>query len=243
MRPGTRALTVLSLFAGIGGLDLGLERAGMRVVGQVELDPFCRAVLAAHWPDVPRHPDVRTAPAWWASTGRPPVDVVAGGFPCQPVSLAGRRRGQADPRWLWPAMRDVIDAVRPAWVLGENVPGLRTRGLDFVTTDLQALGYLVETRTASACAVGAPHTRTRLFIVAHTPRVRRRAWRDEPGLPGAATGEVRGPAPGRSTWWTTEPPLDRVAYGVPRRVDRCRALGNAVVPQLAEHLGRLITTG
>lgn len=106
-------LTVLSLFAGIGGIELGLERAGMTTVGQVELDPYCQRVLARHWPEVPRHDDVRTAPEWWASEPRPAVDVICGGFPCQPFSTAGLRRGVADDRWGWPWMADVIRAVRP----------------------------------------------------------------------------------------------------------------------------------
>src|SRR3954465_4766718 len=101
-------MKVLSLFAGIGGLELGLERAGMTPVGQVEIDPFCRRVLAKHWPEVPRHDDVRTAAEWWQSQQRPRVDVVAGGFPCQPASSAGLKLAQKDPRWLWPAMANVI---------------------------------------------------------------------------------------------------------------------------------------
>src|SRR5690606_23421248 len=84
-------LNILSLFAGVGGLELGLEWAGMRTVGQVEIDPYCQRVLAHHWPDVPRHDDVNTAPHWWRSEPRPPVDVVCGGFPCQPFSLAGKQ--------------------------------------------------------------------------------------------------------------------------------------------------------
>ena len=98
------AVNVLSLFSGIGGLDLGLERAGMTVVGQVEIDPWCRKVLAKHWPEVPRHDDVRTAAGWWG--GRRAPDLVCGGFPCQPVSYAGLGLAQSDPRWLWPLMAE-----------------------------------------------------------------------------------------------------------------------------------------
>ncbi len=106
-------MNVLSLFSGIGGLELGLERAGMTVVGQVEIDEFCRRVLAKHWPDVPRHDDVRTCVEWWRGQPRPAVHVVCGGFPCQPSSEAGLRLAQQDPRWLWPAMAPVIAALRP----------------------------------------------------------------------------------------------------------------------------------
>src|SRR5690348_11915979 len=96
----------------------------MTTVGQVEIDPWCRRVLARHWPDVPRHDDVRTAPEWWASTERPPVDVVCGGFPCQPFSSAGLRRGVGDERWGWPWMASVVRAVRPRYVVVENVADL-----------------------------------------------------------------------------------------------------------------------
>ncbi len=128
-------MNVLSLFAGIGGLELGLERAGMTTVGQVEIDPWCRQVLARHWPDVPRHDDVRTAPDWWASTERPPVDVVCGGFPCQPFSTAGLRRGVTDERWGWPWMADVIRMARPRYVVVENVAAL--------LRDSDAFGWLL----------------------------------------------------------------------------------------------------
>jgi len=161
-------VNVLELFAGIGGLGLGLERAGMTVVGQVEIDPFCQRVLAKHWPEVSRHDDVHTATTWWHSRPRPHVDLVAGGFPCQPASEAGPRLGTDDPRWLWPAMADAVADLRPEWVVWENVPGLLTRGLDIVHADLVRLGYRHRVGWATACAVGAPHTRKRLFGVAHT---------------------------------------------------------------------------
>ena len=130
-------MNVLSLFAGIGGLELGLERAGMTVVGQVEIDPYCRRVLAKHWPEVPRHDDVRTAVEWWrGGDPRPVVDLVCGGFPCQPVSVAGQRLAQADPRWLWPAFHTVVRGLRPRYVLVENVPGLLAAGMGDVLGDL-----------------------------------------------------------------------------------------------------------
>ena len=145
----------LSLFSGIGGLDLGLERAGVRVVGQVEIDPWRRRVLAKHWPEVPRHDDVRTAVEWWASEERPHVELVFGGFPCQPVSAAGRRRGTDDERWLWPAFADVVRRLRPRYVLLENVPrilvpwrddggGWNPAPVEGVLGDLAACGYDAE---------------------------------------------------------------------------------------------------
>jgi DNA (cytosine-5)-methyltransferase 1 len=224
-------VNVLSLFSGIGGLDLGLERAGMTVVGQVEIDPWCQRVLAKHWPEVPRHDDVRTAAGWWRREQRPVVDLVAGGPPCQPVSEAGRRLAQADPRWLWPGMCNFVAAIRPVWVLIENVPGLRTRGLADVLRDLDGLGYLAAAGTISACEMGAPHPRERLFTVAHAH--------------GTRCGSRRGVEPARppavgASWWAAEPAVDRMAHGVPGGVDRRRGLGNAVVPQVAEHIGQLI---
>jgi DNA (cytosine-5)-methyltransferase 1 len=254
------ALTVLSLFAGIGGLDLGLERAGLRVVGQVEIDPFCRSVLARHWPEVPRHDDVRTALAWWTSTPRPRVDVVAGGFPCQPFSTAGRRRGVADQRWGWPAMVDVVRLVRPRYVLVENVPGLLADRLAFgrILADLATLGFDARWGVLPACALGAPHTRERLFLLAHPHRVDGR-----PGLGPRERWPVqdlhREPHP-----WTdpihglleADTAGRGMAHGIPTRLDRSRpgrrdrsrldrhrirALGNAVVPAVAEHLGHHLT--
>lgn len=233
-------MNVLSLFAGIGGLDLGLERAGMTVVGQVEIDPFCRQVLEKHWPEVPRHDDVRTCVDWWWSADRPAVHVVAGGFPCQPSSEAGLRLGEADERWLWPKMAGVIEALRPDWVVWENVPGLLARGLDVVHRDLVRLGYRHQVGWASACSVGAPHARRRLFGVSHAFGI---GWA-EGGAQSRDVGQTaregsRGPAVGDAQW-PDEPDMDRVAYGVPAGVDRRTALGNAVVPQAAEAIGRLI---
>lgn len=234
-------MNLLSLFSGIGGLDLGLERAGMTTVGHVERDPFCRSVLSRHWPTVPQHDDVITAPAWWASEERPRVDVVAGGFPCQPSSTAGLRKGIADDRWLWPAMADIIADLRPEWVVWENVPGLLTCGLDVVHADLVRLGYRHRVGRASACAVGAPHARKRLFGVAHAVGEGRSPRRNVAGSPRPTVGQQphRFESAG-GTRWSVEPDVHRVAYGVPRGMDRRRTLGNAVVPQVAEYIGRLV---
>lgn len=230
----------LSLFAGIGGLDLGLERAGMTVAGQVEVDPWCRQVLAHHWPEVPRHDDVRTTPQWWASQPRSSVDLVAGGFPCQPHSRAGRRRGIHDERWGWPWMREVIAAVRPRYVLAENVARLLSDAEAFriILEDLSELGFAVEWSVVSACSLGAPHTRRRVFLVAYTDGARLQGIHPPQGRIDLqpAPRDLR-----RS--WPPEPPMDRVADGIPRRLVRndLHGLGNAAVPPVAEHVGRLIT--
>lgn len=245
-------MNVLSLFAGIGGLELGLERAGMTIVGQVELDPFCRTVLATHWPEVPRHDDVRTAPPWWTSRPRPTVDLVAGGFPCQPFSSAGRRRGVADERWGWPWMADVIRLVRPSYVLVENVAALLadTDAFGWLLGDLAALGFDARWGVLPACAVGAPHTRDRLFVMAHTHRVHGAAGLADPRQPRRRHHPPLPKIGHRPSPWLhpgdglleAERRSRRVADGIPDPLEpaRVRALGNAVVPQVAEHLGHLI---
>lgn len=159
-------MRTLSLFSGIGGMDLGLERAGFQIVAQCEQDPFCRAVLAKHWPGVPCFDDVRTIDP--ASVG--PVDCVCGGFPCQDVSVAGKGAGvDAGARsGLWKEMHRVIDALRPSWVIAENVPALRTRGADRVLRDLEGIGYACWPLVVGVEHVGGPHKRHRVFIVAHT---------------------------------------------------------------------------
>lgn len=167
----TNQLTFISLFAGIGGFDLGFERAGMRCVAQVEKDPFCRKVLAKHWPNVERFEDVKEV----GKHNLPPADVICGGFPCQPHSVAGKRKGSADDRDLWPEYRRIIAEINPAFVVGENVPGIRTTILDSVLSDLENLNYSWQSFIIPACAVDAPHRRDRVFIVAHANGVNGRA--------------------------------------------------------------------
>ena len=136
----------------------------------VEIDPYCQKILARHWPDVPRHDDVNTAPHWWRSQPRPRVDVVCGGFPCQPFSLAGKQEGIDDDRWMWPQTALVIRATRPRYVLLENVSALvRDRwAFGAVLADLHSLGFDAEWTTVRASDHGAPHSRERVYIVAHT---------------------------------------------------------------------------
>ncbi len=156
-------LTVGSLFSGIGGIDLGLERAGMQVVFQVEVDPYARSVLNKHWPSVPRFRDVRSVSAW----NLPPCDVLAGGFPCQDLSYAGKGAGITGARsGLWREFARLIRELRPRYVLVENVPALLGRGIDVVLGDLAACGYDAEWQCISAASVGAPHIRDRVWIVA-----------------------------------------------------------------------------
>ena len=230
-------MRVLSLFAGIGGFDLGLERAGMTVVGQCEIDPFCRAVLKKHWPDVPQFEDIRTLKGEQVG----PVDLVCGGYPCQPFSTAGERRGAEDDRHLWPEMRRLVEELRPAWVLGENVAGHITLGLDQVLSDLDALSYATRAFVIPACAVDARHRRDRVWLVANASSLglEKQGWvgkRERPTQEGnrQANHAVDG------CRWPVEPRVGRVAPRVPQRVDRLKALGNAVVPQVVELIGRSI---
>ena len=320
-------MRVLSLFTGIGGIDLGLERAGFTIAYHSEIDPYCQKVLRKHWPDVPNLGDVKNIK--WEELDH--VDVIAGGYPCQPFSTAGKRQGEEDPRHLWPYVRDAIRVLRPRYALMENVRGHLTLGFGSVLADLASLGYSAEWQVLPASAFGAPHRRDRLFFVAYpnssnTTNGGQRAniqgqdqnRGNDRGRGGGNSGEVCVGSSGqdssdmaypsfvggdgrelgqrptqsgasgafreqvrrigstmadpesvsesstephrlpeifgqasesresdRSTrslgdWWEDEPDVGRVAYGIPARVDRLRALGNAVVPQVAEWVGRRI---
>lgn len=277
-------MTFGSLFSGIGGMDLGLERAGMECRWQVEIDPFCRKVLTKHWPNVPKYGDIREL----TGAELEPVDCIAGGFPCQPVSLAGKRLAQSDERWLWPEFARLIRILRPYTALLENVPGLLSAGMGRVLGDLAEIGYDAEWDCIPASAVGAPHLRYRIFIVAyansneHEIGSHAERWpaatdvladaKGEPERAGLCADESRRERRGRfgdgcssiavqdpdrgtvqprriwgrtpqadsAGWWATEPNLGRVANGVPARLDRLAGIGNAVVPQVAEWIGRRI---
>ena len=181
-------LTHLSLFSGIGGLDLAAEMAGFRTVGQCEWADYPTKVLEKHWPDVPRWQDIRTltGESFHEKTGLRTVDVISGGFPCQPFSVAGKRRGKEDDRYLWPEMLRVILELRPAWVVGENVAGIVNMALDQVYADLENEGYAVQALIISACAVDAPHRRDRCAIIAYRDSAGLQTQRAEQQTAGAA---------------------------------------------------------
>jgi DNA (cytosine-5)-methyltransferase 1 len=233
-------LRVLDLFSGIGGFSLGLERAGMRTVAFCEIDPYCRAVLRKHWPDVPIFEDVRTLTA--ADVGG--VDVICGGFPCQDISIAGRGAGLDGERsGLWAEYARIVGDIRPLYFVVENVSALTFRGLLRILGDITALGYDAEWHCIRACYAGLPQSRDRVWIVAyaHGEELERRSLTGSPGrvwkerekqLRAMAAELVRLSSPAGST--------GGIAYGIPNRMDRLKALGNAVVPQIPEIIGRAI---
>ena len=332
-------LTVGSLFSGIGGLDLGLERAGMNVIWQSEIDPYACRVLSKHWPEVVNHGNIKEIN--WQEVERP--DVICGGYPCQPFSTAGKRRGEEDPRHLWPWVRTAISELRPRYAILENVRGHLSMGGLSVIGELASIGYDAEWRIVSAASVGANHRRDRVIIVAYpqskcsnglidnardseqsestaelgnnsraenvadpnharsrtsrsgtnrngTQEVQEWQHESQSWFSGCSTNvantnsgrlQERKPKteshsglscsceqmayasgercmdrrltvyptdgrfptfaePAERCWWQTEPDVGRVAHGVPSRVDRLRGLGNAVVPQVAEVIGRLV---
>jgi DNA (cytosine-5)-methyltransferase 1 len=234
-------LTVGSLFSGIGGFDLGLERAGMKVIWQSEIDPFANKVLKKHWPNVPNLGNIHKID--WSKVERP--NIICGGYPCQPFSTAGKRNGKNDPRHLWPEMFNAISILRPNYAIMENVRGHLSLGFDQVLGDLAQIGYNAEWQTISAAAVGAPHKRERVFIVAYPAKLfgygveNKFVYSEQSKTISEFRNGSRSNINARTNW-LFEPSLGRVVNGVSDRVDRLRSLGNAIVPQVAELVGALV---
>ena len=227
-----------SLFSGIGGFDLAARWAGWPTAFQVEIDPWCRRILSRHFPNAQRHNDIRE---FNARPFRGAVDVISGGFPCQPYSSAGKRLGKSDDRHLWPEMLRVIREAAPRWIVGENVRGLVTwsSGLVFeeVQADLEATGYQVQAFLLPAAGVDASHERYRVWFVAHRNSIKR------------SQSLAIGYHPENSAQW----PRDEVnlhvtkcwnererncgvygnIHGLSKELDRIKGLGNAIVPQVA----------
>lgn len=255
-----------SLFSGIGGLDLGLEWAGVgHTVWQVERDPFCRSVLERHWPDAQRFDDVCTVGAH----NLEPVDVICGGFPCQDISYAGKGLGLSGERsGLWYEFARIVGEMGPRYVVVENVAALITRGIGDVLGTLSDLGYDAQWRAIRASDVGAPHRRERIFFVAYANGaiIRSATELRATGSLGVTRGKEHGGCYGRGRReWASEPRLGRGAHGLPsgmarwpagpgqtqherepprtiekadNRAAKLRALGNAVVPQVAQEIGK-----
>ena len=271
--PATRPISFGSLFAGIpaGGFDLGLERAGMECAWQVENDPYCNRVLAKHWPEVLKYGDIKEVD--WSEVER--VDLVCGGFPCQDLSIAGKKEGLHGPRsGLYTELLFAVEWLRPEWVVVENVYHSWRRWMPQLRRALYRVGLASLPFRLRAADFGAPHIRSRGFILAHRDSERLRElkgrWRwpsrEEEGVAvfdgslwvpgdGARLRRREGRSGGASSslkeryasvrlgrrhWWASEPELERLVHGIPPDVERNRALGNAVVPQVAEWIGRRI---
>lgn len=258
-------MNILDLFSGIGGFSLGLERAGMRTVAFCEIDPHARKVLNKHWPAVPVFTDVSTLSKGDLSEQ---IDVLAGGFPCQDISTAGLGAGLSGSRsGLWFEYHRLIKEIQPRYAIIENVSALRSRGLDQVLWSLAEIGYDAEWHCIPASAVGAPHRRDRIWIIAYPDSQHRRfkckiadssqrKARDEfSGGSSSLADTNRAHSEGRrlssgtyaqyantvsAGWWETEPAVGRVANGLPGQSHRLKQLGNAVVPQIPELIGRAI---
>jgi len=226
-----RKLRVLDLFSGIGGFSLGLERTGgFETVAFCEIDPFCRQVLAKHWPSVPIFEDVRTLEY------EGPIDVVSSGDPCQRDSRANAGR---DGATMWPHTFRQVERHRPLYVLRENVLGnVETGTLERVEGDLRGLGYKVRTYSIPASAVGAAHDRPRTWTLAHTNGTGREEL-DNAAEPSASPQWKHPLHTGENGlyWLGTEPPVLRRADDVPNRVDRIGALGNTVMPVIPQVFG------
>jgi len=289
-----------SLFSGIGGFDLAAQWCGWQNIFQVEINNFCQKVLIKNFPAVKRYKDIKE---FDGTEYRGAIDIISGGFPCQPFSVAGKRKGTEDDRSLWHEMFRIIKEIKPHWIVGENVAGIVNMELNNVLADLEGEGYETQTFIIPACAVGAPHRRDRVWIVANNEKqfnwqdlsksnkrqvqefrncveqanicysVSESRWQEPKTGMGMERNVLQGQewqensnrveTPGndvanseskrlersnatgntctngrnlqytRNNWWSTEPDVGRVAHGIPRRVDRLKSLGNAIVPQVA----------
>jgi DNA (cytosine-5)-methyltransferase 1 len=240
-------MRVLDLFSGIGGFSLGLERAGMQTVAFCEIDPFCRAVLKKHWPAVPVFDDIRTLRHDRFVDEIGGVDLVCGGFPCQNISLLGNQTGLGGAdSGLWFEQLRVVTELDPQWVVVENVAALVDRGLVEVLRGLAGAGFDSCWFIIPASSLGAPHRRERLWIIANARRARLEGYAGH-GEETPLADSYRSTAPADlfrgkypAEWWQGKPAIRRVVDGIPDFVDRITALGNAVIPQIPEMIGRAI---
>jgi DNA (cytosine-5)-methyltransferase 1 len=279
-----KKLQHLDLFSGIGGFSLGLETAELaETVAFCDIDKYCTKVLNKHWPHVPVFSDIKELNyETLKANGINNIDIITGGYPCQPFSVAGRKKGEQDPRHLWPEYFRLVKELRPTWVIGENVSGHIKQGLDTVLEDLESEGYSTRTFSISASSIGANHKRERVWILAHSGRSLREgselgreneneirkenanqfersssafklnvADSKREGLQGSEQYETHTretetqfsasqSLETKGIHWAIEPDVGRVAHGIPNRVDRLRALGNSLVPQIPFLIGNCI---
>jgi len=244
-----------SLFTGIGGFDLAAQWTGWENIFQVEIDEECNKTLRKNFPNVKRFTDIKN---FDGTDFKEKVDIISGGYPCQPFSVAGSQKAQSDTRHLWPEMCRVITQARPTWVVCENVYGHIALGLDRVLHDLESINYSARPFVIPAIGKGADHNRKRVFIVAYSTsngcnevatrssdektngecqkRAVKNSYNERRGSLWA-TMEWGGKTP----WsWGIEPPEIRVDDGLPRRMDRNRMLGNAIIPQEAFEIFKVI---
>ena len=240
-----KKLQHLDLFSGIGGFSLGLESAGLaKTVAFCDIDNFCQKVLKKHWPEVPIFSDIKELTyEKLKANGINNIDIITGGYPCQPFSVAGRKKGEEDPRHLWPEYFRLVKELRPTWVIGENVSGHIKLGLDTVLENLESEGYSARTFSISAASIGANHKRERVWILANSKSSNRDEYEinKEHGKPEAQKifGN-RSCLSGVSSRWEVEPDVGRVADGLPDTMDRLKSLGNSVVPQIPFLIGSCI---
>lgn len=247
----------------------------METMAFCEINKFCQGILKKHWPNVPIYEDITklNGKQFYGA-----IDLICGGFPCQPFSVAGKRKGKDDNRYLWPEMLRIVKESKPTWFIGENVAGIINMALEQVCVDLENEGYEVWPLVIPACAINAPHRRNRVWILAHSEHDGRNTTKEQRGdgkaMDGAKEGQEgtfkpsgvhtpafmadterqglqkrQGGSKEAGTWqpaatgsseWNIEPGVCRVVDGLPGRVDRIKALGNAVVPQIPEILGKYI---
>ena len=239
------SMTHFSLFTGIGGIDLAAEWAGFETVGQVEWADYPTKVLEKHWPDVPRWRDIRdvTKEDFTNRTRLSTIDLISGGFPCQPFSIAGKRKGEEDDRYLWPEMLRIISEFKPSWVIGENVANLVHMGIEPYVLDLENVGYKSGVFLIPACGVQAFHKRERVFIVAYSNKKQRKSFEIQ-AKPNTKSSRKE-PKEWKQFFVINngnnyiefrekdKPLLCGSDDGIPTEldVDRIGSLGNAVVPQ------------
>lgn len=247
-------MNVLDLFAGIGGFSFAAHRLGWKTKAFCEQNNYCTKVLKKNFPNVPIYPDVRRIEDFTKYAGT--INVICGGYPCQPFSQAGKQEGERDDRHLWPAMFEIIQKIRPNWVIAENVIGHISMGLDSVLSDLESEGYTTQSIVIPACAVFAIHRRERVWVISHnkskrqkrpkvkvcTDKIRALGTKQPRGLGNSSDRERRGFYFESNILRTHDGvpiELDRTVT-VPNRAERVQALGNAIHPEVAFQIFRRI---